>query len=119
MHVDWIEASRVLSIVDVLTKAREPISFLCMSAITLSVDEIMCVFLEVVVISRKTSVKAFILKPRPGLAMRVVVSVWLLVLLLFSRSSTVVGNRRSWILSSNLMQGVSGQALNFTVLRGV
>ena len=58
MHVDWIEASRVLSIVDVLTKAREPISFLCMSAITLSVDEITCVLLEVVVISQRTAVMA-------------------------------------------------------------
>jgi hypothetical protein len=41
------------------------------------------------------------------------------VVLLFSRSSTVVGNKQSRILSSNLTQGVSGQAFNFTVLRSV
>ena len=62
---------------------------------------------------------ALVLKPRPGLATRVIALICLLVVLLSSRSPTVVGNRWSRILSSNLMQGVSSQALNFTDLRSV
>ena len=62
---------------------------------------------------------ALVLKPRSGLATWVIALICFLVVFLSSRSPTVVGNRWSRILSSNLTQGVSGQALNFANLRSV
>jgi len=62
---------------------------------------------------------ALILKPRPGLATWVVALVCFLVVVLSGRSPTVVGNRWSRILFSILMQGISGQALDFMNLRSV
>ena len=62
---------------------------------------------------------ALILVPRPELATRVVALICFLVALLFSRSPAVVGNRWSRVLSPDLMQGISSQALNFPNLRSV
>ena len=62
---------------------------------------------------------ALILVPRPGLAMRVVALVCFLMALLFSRGPAVVGNRWNRVLSPNLTQSISGQALNFTNLGSV
>ena len=62
---------------------------------------------------------ALILIPRPGLATWLVALIRFLVALLFSRGPAVVGNRWSRVLSPNLTQGISGQALNFTNLRSV
>ena len=59
---------------------------------------------------------ALILVPRPVLAARVVVLICFLMALLFSRGPAVVGNRWNRVLSPNLTQGISGQALNFTNL---
>ena len=86
---------------------------------TFGVDDVQCVVRIVVVASRRTSMIALILVPRPGLAMWVVALICFLVALLFSRSPAVVGNRWSQVLSPDLTQGISGQALNFTVLRSV
>ena len=85
---------------------------------TLGVDDIPCVIGVAVVASRRTGVMALILIPRPGLATRLVALICFLLALLFSRSPAVVGNRWSRVLSSNLIQGVSGQALNFADLGG-
>ena len=109
----------MIGIVYVLTEGWEPVGFICMPSIALSIDEIACILLKTVTIPRGAGVTTLVMESRPGLAMRVVVSVCFLVVLLFSRSLTVVRDGRSWILSSNLTRGVSGQALNFTVLRGV
>ena len=57
------------------------------------VDDVPCVIRIVVVISRRTSMIALILVPRPGLATQVVALICFLVALLFSRSPVVVGNR--------------------------
>ena len=84
---------------------------------TLGVDEIPCVIREATVISRRTVMMDLILKPRLGLATWVITLICFLVVLLSSGSPTVVGNRWSLVLSSNLMQVISGQALNFTDLR--
>ena len=62
---------------------------------------------------------ALVLIPRPGLATRLVALIRFLVALLFSRGPAVVGNRWSRVLSPNLTQGISGQALNFMNLRSV
>ena len=83
------------------------------------VDEVPCVVRIMVVASRRTSMIALILVPRPGLATRVVALICFLVALLSSRGPAIMGNRWSRVLSPNLTQGISGQALNFTNLRGV
>ena len=90
-----------------------------MSSITFGVDEIPCVILEAFVISWRTGVMALVLKPRPGLATRVIALICFLVVLLSSRGPTVVGGRWSWVLPTNLMQGISGQALNLADFRGI
>ena len=86
---------------------------------TLGIEEIPCVIRDTIVISRRTGMMALVLKPGSELATRVTALICFLVVLLFSRSSTVVGNRWSQILSSNLTQGVSSQTLNFLDLRSV
>ena len=62
---------------------------------------------------------ALVLIPRMGLAMWVVALICFLAVLLFSRGPAIVGNRWSRVLSPNLTQGISGQALNFANLRSV
>ena len=101
-----------------MAEGWESISFINRASMTLGVDDIPCVIGVAVVASRRTGVMALILIPRPGLATRVIVLICFLVVFLSSRSPTVVGNRWSRVLSSNLMQGVSGQALNFADLGG-
>ena len=86
---------------------------------TFGVDDVPCVVRIVVVASRRTNMIALIVVPWPGLAMRVVALICFLVALLFSRSPAVVGNRWSRVLSPNLSQGITSQALNFTNLRSV
>ena len=86
---------------------------------TFGVDDVPCVIRIPVMASRRTSMTALILVPRPGLATRVVALVCFLMSLLFSRGPAVVGNRWNWVLSPNLTQGISGQALNFTNLGSV
>ena len=60
-----------------------------------------------------------ILVLRPGQATRVVALICILVALLFSRGSAVVGNRRGRVLSPDLTRGIFGEVLNFTNLRSV
>ena len=43
LHVDWVEADRVLSIVYVLTKGWEPIGFICRASVMPGVDDISCI----------------------------------------------------------------------------
>ena len=86
---------------------------------TFGVDEVPCVIRIAAVTSRRTSMIALILIPRPGLTTRLVALICFLVALLFSRGPTVVGNRWGRVLSPNLTQGISGQALNFTNLGSV
>ena len=59
---------------------------------------------------------ALVLKPGSELATWVTTLICFLVVLLSSRSPTVVESGWSRVLSSNLTQGVPGQALNFTGL---
>ena len=66
------------------------------------VDEVPCVIRIMVMTSRRTSMIALILVPRPGLATRVVALICFLVALLFSRGSVVVGNRWGWVLSQGM-----------------
>ena len=86
---------------------------------TFGVDDVPCVVRVSVMASRRASMIALILVPRPGLATWVVALICFLMAFLFSRGPAVVGNRWSRVLSPNLTQGISGQALNFTNLRGV
>ena len=81
--------------------------------------DVPCVVRIMVVASRRTSMIALILVPRPSLAAWVVALICFLMALLFSRGPAVVGNRWSRVLSPNLTQGISGQALNFTNLGSV
>jgi len=83
------------------------------------VNDVPSVIRVSVMASRRTGMTALILVPRPGLATRVVALVCFLMSLLFSRGPAVVGNRWSRVLSPNLTQGISGQALNFANLRSV
>jgi len=62
---------------------------------------------------------ALILKLRSRPATRVVALICFLMTLLLSRDPAVVRSRWSWILSPDLTQGVSGQALNFANLGSV
>ena len=43
LHVDWVEADRVLSMVYVLTKGWEPIGFICRASVMPGVDDISCI----------------------------------------------------------------------------
>ena len=90
-----------------------------MRAIMLVLDEVPCVIRIMVMTSRRTSMIALILVPRPGLATRVVALICFLVALLSSRGPAIMGNRWSRVLPPNLTQGISGQALNFMNLRSV
>ena len=62
---------------------------------------------------------AFILITGTGLAAGVIVLICFVVVSLSSRSATVVGSRWNYVLSTNLMQGILGQALNFADLGGI
>ena len=119
LHVHWVETSRVLGVIYVLAEGRETVGFINESTVTFGVDEVPCIIRVAAVTSRRTSMVTFIPIPRPGLATRVVALICFLVALLFSRGSTVVGNKRGWVLSPDLTQGNSGQALNFMNLRSV
>ena len=66
------------------------------------VDDILCVVRVSIIASRRTSIRALILVPRLRLATRVVALICFLKALLFSRGSTVVRNKWSWVLSPNL-----------------
>ena len=83
------------------------------------VDDVPCVVRVSVMASRRTSMIALILEPWLRLATRVVTLIRFLMALLFSRSPAVAGNRWSRVLSSDLSQGIPGQALNFANLRSV
>ena len=119
MYVFQVETSQVLGVIYVLAEGWESISFIRRSSMTLGVDHVPCVVRISVMASRRTNMTALILVPRPGLAMRVVALICFLMALLFSRGPAVVGNRWSRVLSPNLTQGISGQALNFTNLGSV
>ena len=86
---------------------------------TFGVDDVPCVVGISVMASRGTSMIALILELRSRLAMRVVALICFLMALLLSRGPAVVRSRWSWILSPDLTQGASGQALNFANLGSV
>ena len=119
MYVFWVETSQVLGVIYVLAEGWESISFIRRSSMTFGVDDVPCVIRVSVMVSRMTSVTALILVPRPGLATWVVALVCFLMSLLFNSGPAVVGNRWSRVLSPNLTQDISGQALNFMNLRSV
>jgi len=119
LHVDWVEAGRVFSVVYVLAEGWEPIGFICMSSIALSIDEIACILLKKVTIPRGAGVMTLVLESRLVLTARVVVFIRFLVVMLSCWSTTVMGSGWSWILPTNLMQGISGQALDLANFRGV
>ena len=119
MYVFRVETSQVLGVIYVLAEGWESINFIRRSSMTFGVDDVPCVIRISVMASRRTSVIALLLVSRPGLAMRVVALVCILMSLLFSRGPTIVGNRWSRVLSPNMTQGNSGQALNLANLRSV
>jgi len=86
---------------------------------TFGVNDVPSVIRVSVMASQRTGMTTLILVPRPGLATRVVALVWFLMSLLFSRGPAIVGNRWRRVLSPNLTQGNSNQALNFPNLRSV
>ena len=86
---------------------------------TFGVNDVPSVIRVSVMVSRMTSVTALILVPRPGLTMRVVALVCFLMSLLLSSGPAIVGNRWSRVLSPNMTQDISGQALNFSNLGSV